>query len=120
MSNPANKRGRGRRRLGPVPVTVRLGPDHAVRLDRWRKRLTGSPGRPEAMRRLIEQALPSLSRASRRSRVSADNASKLAAKIERLTDKSRPLTERARAKRRLIHGPKEFRAIRADQPKQKR
>ena len=59
--------------------------------------------------------------AVRRGRASADKASKLAAKtIERLTDKSRPLTERARAKRRLIHGPKEFRDIRADQPKQKR
>ena len=112
MSNPGKKR-RG------LAVTVRLEPDHAVRLDRWRKKLTGSPGRPEAMRRLIEEALPGLSRASRRAAV--DKASKLAAKtIEHLTDKSRPLTERARAKRRLIHGPKEFRDIRADQPKQKR
>ena len=69
----------------------------------------------------LRLAADAVTRASRRGRASADKASKLAAKtIERLTDKSRPLTERARAKRRLIHGPKEFRDIRADQPKQKR
>jgi hypothetical protein len=69
----------------------------------------------------LRLAADAVRRASRRGRASADKASKLAAKtIERLTDKSRPLTERARAKRRLIHGPKEFRDIRADQPKQKR
>jgi len=69
----------------------------------------------------LRLAADAVSRASRRGGASADKASKLAAKtIEHLTDKSRPLTERARAKRRLIHGPKEFRDIRADQPKQKR
>jgi hypothetical protein len=114
MSNRGKKRGGGRR---VQVVMVRLEPDHALRLDRWRKRLTGNPGRPEAMHRLIE-ALPSLSHASRRNRAAADKASKLAAKtIEHLTDKSQPHTERARAKRRLIHGPKEFRDIRADQSK---
>ena len=115
MANLGKKRGGVRRGLA---VMVRLEPDLAARLDRWRNRLTGRPGRPEAMRRLVEQALPVLSHASRQSRAAADKASKLAAKtIERLTDKSRPHTERARVKRRLIHGPKEFRDIRADQPK---
>jgi hypothetical protein len=97
---------------------VRLGPDQAVRLDRWRKGLTGSPARPEAMRRLIEQVLPGSPHYGHQSRETANKGSELAANtIEGLTDKSRPHTERARAKRRLIHGPKEFRDIRADQPK---
>jgi hypothetical protein len=101
---------------------VRLEPDHAARLDRWRKGLTGRPERPEAMRRLIEQALSGYPHGGgRHSRETARKASELAADtIERLTDKSRSRTERARAKRRLIHGPKESRAIRADHPNQKR
>jgi hypothetical protein len=120
MSNLRRKRGARRLSLRAVRVIVRLEPDQAVRLDRWRKGLTGSPARPEAMRRLIEQALPGSLPGDRRKKEVAHKASELAANaIERLTDKSRPYTERARAKRRLIHGPKEFRDIRADQPNRK-
>jgi hypothetical protein len=53
----------------------------------------------EAMRRLIEQALPGFPHRGRQSSETAHKASELAANaIERLTDKSRPRTERARAK----------------------
>jgi hypothetical protein len=97
---------------------VRLLPDQAARLDRWRKGLADSPGRPEAIRRLLEQNLPASSRAH--GHAGAHKASELAAKtVEGLADKSRPASEHARAKRRLIHGPKEFREIRGDQPKGK-
>ena len=95
---------------------VRLLPDQAARLDRWRKGLADSPGRPEAIRRLLEQGLPGLSRAPAQARKASELATKT---IEGLADKSRPASEHARAKRRLIHGPKEFRDIRADQPKRK-
>src|SRR5215468_7113269 len=65
-----------------------------------------------------EQNLPNSPRA--RAHGGAHKTSELAAKtIERLADKSRPASEHARAKRRLIHGPKEFRDIRADQPKRR-
>jgi len=40
--------------------------------------------------------------------------------IEALADKSRSASEHACAKRRLIHGPKEFRDIRADQPRRRK
>jgi hypothetical protein len=51
------------------------------------------------MRRLIEQALPGFPHRGRQSSETAHKASELAANaIERLTDKSRPRTERARAK----------------------
>jgi len=54
------------------------------------------------------------------SKETAQKASTLAAReIQNLGDKSQPLEEQQRRKRRLIRGPREFRDIRADQPKQK-
>jgi len=40
-----------------VPVMVRLLPEQATSLDDWREKQTDRPGRPEAIRRLIAQAL---------------------------------------------------------------
>ena len=118
ISNIRKKRGRGRPKIGAIPVLVRLLPDQVARLDKWRKAIADSPGRPEAIRRLLEQNLPGPPRAP--GHMGAHKASELAAKtIEGLVDKSRPASEHARAKRRLIHGPKEFRDIRADRPKRK-
>ncbi len=119
ISNIRKKRGRGRPKIGAIPVLVRLLPDQAARLDKWRKALADSPGRPEAIRRLLEENLPGPSRAHGYGE--AHKASELAAKaIKGLADKSRRDSEHTRAKRRLIHGPKEFRDIRADQPKRNR
>ena len=99
ISNIGKKRGRGRPKVGAIPVMVRLLPDQVARLDRWRGGLAGSPGRPEAIRRLLEQGLPGRSHA--RAHGGAHKASELAAKtIEGLADKSRPASEHARAKRR--------------------
>ena len=118
ISNIRKKRGRGRPKVGAIPVLVRLLPDQADRLDRWRKGLADSPGRPEAIRRVLEQNLPGARRGHGHSE--PHKASELAAKtIEELADKSRPPSQHARAKRRLIHGPKEFREIRGDQPRRK-
>ncbi|MFK4507229.1 hypothetical protein [Bradyrhizobium daqingense] len=39
------------------PVMVRIQPDMAKELDDWRRRQEDLPGRPEAIRRLLEQAL---------------------------------------------------------------
>jgi hypothetical protein len=119
ISNIRKKRGRGRPKVGAIPVMVRLLPDQAARLDKWRKGLADRPGRPEAIRRLLEERLPGPARVQ--SHGGAHKASELAAKtIDGLADKSRPASEHARGKRRLIHGPKEFRDVRADQPKGKR
>ena len=86
-------------------------------LDRWCSKQPDKPSRAEAIRRLVMEAQPP---APRQRKDTARRASELAAKtIVGLADKSRPASERARAKRRLIHGPKEFRDIRADQPKRK-
>jgi hypothetical protein len=74
-----------------IPVMVRLLPDQAARLDKWRKALADNPGRPEAIRRLLEQSLPGHTRSHDHSAV--HKASELAAKaIEGLAD-NRPASE---------------------------
>jgi metal-responsive CopG/Arc/MetJ family transcriptional regulator len=50
------KRGRPRTGIG-TPVQVRLKDDLLASLDEWRRKQPDLPNRPEAMRRLIEQAL---------------------------------------------------------------
>src|SRR6516165_8262801 len=97
ISNIGKKRGRGRPKVGAIPVMVRLLPDQVARLDKWRKGLADRPGRPEAIRRLLEERLPGPPRTHGHS--VAHKASDLAAKtIDGLADKSRPVTEHARAK----------------------
>jgi hypothetical protein len=51
------KRGRGRPRTNSTLVGVRLTPDLLDALDRWRLAQPDQPGRPEAVRRLLAQAL---------------------------------------------------------------
>ena len=41
---------------------VRLSPKQAKAIDHWRRDQDDLPGRPEAIRRLVEQALESASR----------------------------------------------------------
>src|SRR5215469_6106034 len=114
------KRGRGRPRTTGrgEAIMLRLHPPLLTNLDAWINSQDDKPSRPEAIRRVLEQSLPGPART--RSHGAAHKASEMAAKtIEGLADKSRPAAEHARAKRRLIHGPKEFREIRGDQPKGK-
>jgi hypothetical protein len=97
---------------------LRLHPPLLTNLDGWIESQDDNPSRPEAIRRVLEQSLPSPLRIH--SHGAAHRASEMASKtIEGLTDKSQSASEHARAKRRLIHGPKEFREIRGDQPKRK-
>ena len=65
------------------PILVRLQPAQLAALDAWMGRQDARLSRPEAIRRLLEQALPSA-----------------------------PDEERQRRKRRLLKGPKEFRDMR--------
>jgi hypothetical protein len=52
------KRGRGRPPTGiGKPVGLRLYPDLERRVDQWASKQPDKPGRPEAIRRLIEIAL---------------------------------------------------------------
>ena len=97
---------------------------HRPRLPRWKSGLpdkTIGPLRPEAIRRLVEQALARAAPKRPPNKETARKASKLAAReIEPLGDKSMPAEEQARRKRTLIRGPGEFRDIRSDLPKAKK
>jgi hypothetical protein len=44
------------------PVMVRVQPDMAKQLDDWRRAQSDLPGRPEAIRRLVELGLKAKSR----------------------------------------------------------
>ena len=117
ISNIRKKRGRGRPKIGAVPVMVRLLPEQAARLDAWRTNSPDRPGRPEAIRRLIDSGLASYLPDKQK----AEEASALAARAaDRVVDKTIPPKERERRKIALIKGPKEFRDIREDLPKPKK
>ena len=69
------------------------------------------------MRRLLERALASELQLGTAEGQKASTLADRAA--ERLVDKSLPVEEQQRRKRALIKGPKEFREIREDLPKDK-
>jgi hypothetical protein len=103
-----------------VLIGVRLQPPNLAALDAWIMDQPGSPSRPEAIRRLVEQALASKGAPRPLSKEAARKASMMAAReIESLGDTSLPVVEQQQRKRRLIRGPKEFRDMRSDQPKRK-
>jgi hypothetical protein len=99
---------------------VRLQPRQLASLDAWIGRQESAPSRPEAVRRLIDQALASEGADRPTPKAAVRKASKLAAReLEALGDTGLPPEEQDRRKRALIKGPKEFRDVRADLPKKK-
>ena len=111
------------------PVKKVVGFDQGMldAIEKWRGKQKPIPNVSEAIRRLVELGLlskdhpgekPARKAGSRTGRSS--KASELAGKaIDRLGDKSAPVEERERRKRRLIKGPQEFRDVRSDLPKPK-
>jgi hypothetical protein len=57
IDNIENKRRKGRPKTDATPVMTRLWPDLLAKIDAWRGRQVDRPGRPEAIRRLVESAL---------------------------------------------------------------
>jgi hypothetical protein len=53
----AKKPKRGRPPVDTMAVNVRISMDSVSEIDDWRRRQDDLPGRPEAIRRLVEQAL---------------------------------------------------------------
>jgi hypothetical protein len=103
------------------PVLVRVQPDMAKQLDDWRRRQEDLPGRPEAIRRLVELGLTVKPKAKQPSPARAARAKELAAKaIDKIIDPAAPPEERAQRRHRLTKGPIEFREARVDLPKAKR
>jgi hypothetical protein len=121
ISNIIKKRGRGRPPVGAEPVMVRLLPHQAAAIDTWREAQRDKPGRPEAIRRLVEAALVGTAAPNQhRKPGSRRKAAQLAGEaLDRLGDQGVLRDELARRKRRLIKGPGEFRELRGDQPNKK-
>jgi hypothetical protein len=115
---PRKKRGPPATGKG-TPVMVRLQPSLLTRLDLWIEG-RGPFSRPEAIRRLLEQALPVAPSIGPVKGGSRRKAAEIAGRtIDQLGDQAATGEERARRKRRLIKGPREFRDVRSDQPKRK-
>jgi hypothetical protein len=93
-------------------VQVRLQPDQMAALDNWISAQDAPLTRPQAIRRLIQQALASAS-PRRRPKAEAAKASALAQReLEQVkVDDAAPAEEQERRKRRLLKGPKEFRDV---------
>jgi hypothetical protein len=116
------KRQRSSPKSGSVGIKVRLPSDMLADLDRWRqdlgKRLHKGPdNRPEAIRAILERHFEGARSRGLRGRAAEDLAARA---INDLGDSTASEDERSKRKGRLLKGPREFRAIREDQPKSSR
>jgi hypothetical protein len=109
------KKGRGRPATGRDPVTaIRLSAELRATVDKWAAKQDDTPGRSEAIRRLVELGL-TVKPALRPSAKAAARAAELAAKaIDRHIDPKAPIEEREVRKQRLLKGPPVFRDLRKD------
>jgi hypothetical protein len=117
------QKSRGRPATGVgIQIGTRWPPDIVHMVDEWRRQHPDLPGRPEAIRRLVELGLKVKTEAKPvRKPGRRLGAQELAAKaIEGIVDPAAPPEERAQRRRRLTKGPLEFRDDRVDQPKAKR
>jgi hypothetical protein len=114
QSTTAPKKKRGPPATGKgEPILVRLQPAQLAALDAWIASQNADLSRPEAIRRLLQQALAGSQRLKSRTQKARSKALELAsAQLDRLLDPSARDEERQSRKRRLLKGPKEFRAMR--------
>lgn len=114
ISGTRKRTGRGRPSTGAKSIHLRVLPDQLLKLDAWRSAQTTELSRPDAVRHLVDQALAGAKPKGRHSAADRAGASAMAGRaIDNLRDMSAPSAEQARRKKRLLEGPKEFRAIRA-------
>ncbi len=108
---------RGRPATGhDASTSIRLSADQRVRIDAWAATQPDSPPRSTAIRRLIDLGLSRSPKRGRLSHAARAQASAMAAEVvDQLNDASAPEEERQKRKRKLIHGPREFREMRQDQ-----
>jgi hypothetical protein len=114
-----HKKRRGRHATGREPaVTVRLPEALLANIERWAISQADQPPRSQAIRRLIEIALPLKTTARPGRRTRAKELARDA--IEKMGDPTASPEERDQRRRRLIKGPLEFRDDRVDVPKTNR
>jgi hypothetical protein len=109
------------RTTGPgKAVGLRCHEDFLKQVDTWRANQPGLPTRPQAIIQLAELGLSHSPNRGRLSHTARAHASTMAAEVvEQLNDLSAPEGEQQKRKRRLIHGPREFREIRQDQHRER-
>ena len=100
----------------PKRAAITLGASFLKSVDEWRRKQRDHPSRAVAIRRLAERGGLASSIIPRwRSKGSRRKAAEMAGQeIDSLGDQATTNEERARRKRQLIKGPREFREIRAD------
>jgi hypothetical protein len=97
----------------PSALEMRLGASFLKTVDEWRRKQKDLPSRAEAIRRLVERGLANQAPARQLNKGAKRIAAKMAGReIDRLGDQTATGKERARRKRQLIKGPREFRDIR--------
>ena len=108
---------RGRPATGhDASTSIRLSEEQRVRIDAWAATQPDNPPRSTAIRRLIDLGLSHLPKRGHLSHAARAHAFAMAAQIvDHLNDSSAPEEERQKRKRKLIHGPREFREMRQDQ-----
>jgi hypothetical protein len=117
--NP-KKRGRPKTTGRGQLIGIRLHKPLLSALDGWIVGQESAPSRPEAIRRLLEQALATAAASGPSKAGSRRKAAEMAGQaIDRLGDQTATVEERAQRKRRLIKGPRELRDVQDDQPKKK-
>jgi hypothetical protein len=97
---------------------IRLSDEFLTKVDEWSAKQDDTPGRSEAIRRLVEIGLAGATTGRAKKSAASPKSSDLAgAQIDRLADASAPVEEQAARKRRLVKGPSEFRDVRVDRKK---
>src|SRR5207253_11222512 len=96
------KKKRGRPATGRDPVTaIRLPEDLRVRVESWAAKLPDTPSRSEAIRRLVEIGLASVTAAKPSNKKFSAKAAGLAgAMVDYLSDQSAPIDVSEKRKRR--------------------
>jgi hypothetical protein len=91
-----------------------------AKIDGWAAKQDDTPGRSEAIRRLVALGLSVAKPRATGAHKGASKAKSLAREqIEKLSDRTATDDERQRRRRRLLKGPEEFRDMRTDLPKPK-
>jgi hypothetical protein len=113
--------GRSKRGIQHRPFQMRVSDEFLKSVDKWRRDQPDRPSRAKAIRRLVEQSLGNASDTRQMDTEAQHKAAELASReIDRVGDQAATGEERAQRKRRLIKGPREFRELRANQPKSKK
>lgn len=123
MKKSTDDNTKARKKRPPVTgelVGVRVQPEMLEKLDNWRREQPDLPGRPEAIRRLIEIGLGAERSHPPGPHSGASRAAEMAAtQIDQMGDASASDDERRTRKRRVLKGPPEFVEGREDQTKPK-